>query len=108
MTRKAFAVHERADADFDVAVDYYLGEAGETVAGRFVDSVMSAHQLIAENPEVGSRRIARELSLPALRTVKVRGFPYLVAYSEIERDVEILRLIHGQRDLSPDLFDLGE
>jgi toxin ParE1/3/4 len=108
MKRAAFAVHQRADADLDEALDYYLTVAGEVVAYRLVDAVEAAHQTIWNNPEIGSGRLSEQLSIPNLRTLIVRGFPYLVAYYEADRDVEILRLIHGQRDLSPELFDLGD
>lgn len=105
MKRTAFAVHQQADSDLDAAVDYYLIEAGEVVAERFIGSVQAAHRMIEDNPRIGSARLAEQLSIPRLRTLPVRGFPYLVAYAETERDVEILRLLHGQRDLSPDLFE---
>lgn len=105
MKRAAFAVHEQADSDLDAAVDYYLVEAGEGIAGRLIDSVQAAHAMIQENPQIGSARLARELAVPGLRTLPVHGFPYFVAYAETERDVETLRLLHGQSDLSSDLFE---
>lgn len=61
--------------------------------------------MIADNPQIGSTRLSQQLSIQGMRSVLVRGFPYLVAYEETARDVEILRLLHGHRDLSAELFE---
>lgn len=100
MRAKAFSVRREADADFDEALDYYLAEAGDAVAVRFVDAVMEAHHLIAETPQIGSKRLADQVSLAGLRSWRTQGFPYLVIYIETDGSVEIWRLLHAQRDLT--------
>lgn len=99
MTRAGFRVRKDADADFDAALDYYLTEADEGVALRFVDAVEDAYRLIAGNPAIGSTRLPSALGLDRTRTWPVSGFPYIIVYVEGDPAPEIWRLLQGQRDL---------
>lgn len=105
MTRDGFRVRKDADADFDAALDYYLAEADQAVAQRFIDAVEDAYRLLADNPAIGSMRLPSALGLEQTRTWAVHGFPYVIIYVEADGDLEIWRLLHGQRDLPALLID---
>lgn len=99
MKAKGFSIRREADADFDNALDYYLEEAGDRVAMRFVDAVMNAHRTIRETPQIGSTRLAGQLVIPGLRSLRTHGFPYLVIYVENDQEVEVWRLLHARSDV---------
>jgi toxin ParE1/3/4 len=90
---------ERARRDIDEAVDYYRNEGGEAVALRFVADLSSALQRIARHPTIGSPRYAHELDMPGLRAWRLSRYPYLVLYVEREEDIEVWRVLHGEREI---------
>lgn len=64
------------------------------VALRFLDSIEQKLQLYATQPEMGQRR-------PDLGH-DVRHFPvgdYVVFYRPMEAGIEVLRVLHGSRDI---------
>ena len=61
--------------------------------GRLFDAVASTLRLIEAHPEIGSPRRGR---LPA-RQLKVRGFPYVVAYRVRRDDLYVVAIAHTSR-----------
>jgi len=61
--------------------------------GRLFDAVAGTFALIESFPEVGSPRRGR---LPS-RQLKVRGFPYIVAYRIRPADIYIVAVAHTSR-----------
>jgi toxin ParE1/3/4 len=96
---KAVVPRARASRDIDAAVEYHLGEAGETVALGFIDALQRAFRHIARHPESGSPRYAHELGLPGLRAWPLKRFPDLVFYVEREDHLDVWRVLHGERDV---------
>ncbi|MFI4950206.1 MAG: type II toxin-antitoxin system RelE/ParE family toxin [Caulobacterales bacterium] len=99
MTSKPVVLREVARRDVDGAIDFYLAEAGEAVALRFIDSLQAAIFAIGRHPAAGSPRYGQELDLPGLRTRRVARFPYAVFYVERDRDVDAWRVLHAGRDI---------
>ena len=99
-------LHRRARADADVqgAIDYYLAEAPEAVAG-FVDALEAAYQHLQRAPATGSPRYAHELNLPGLRFWLCSRYPYLVFYVEFADRIEVWRVLHAKRDIPAWLQD---
>lgn len=89
----------RASQDIDDALTYYLTEAGEAVALRFIDAVEAALRHLSAHPSSGSLRFAYELDLPGLRAWPLHRFPWLVFYSETDQQVDVWRVLHGRRDI---------
>jgi plasmid stabilization system protein ParE len=56
-------------------------------------SVTEAMALIESHPEIGSPRRGQ----PAARQLKVRGFPYLVAYRIRTEDLYVVAVSHAKR-----------
>ena len=104
---KARRIERQAQAREDVrsALDFYLVEAGETVAQAFIEAIDAAFRHVAEMPTSGSSRLAQEVGLPGLRSWPVKRFPYLVFYLDHGDRVVVWRVLHSQRDLPRTLAD---
>jgi toxin ParE1/3/4 len=99
MTARRADLSTKAQQDFEAAVDWYLSEAGEAVAIRFIDQFQATVGRIARNPNIGSSKFAVELGKPQLRSLGLGKFPYLLFY-RVETDfVFVIRLLHGQVDI---------
>jgi toxin ParE1/3/4 len=94
-------VRPRAAARQDIKdqIDFYLRDAGETVALEFIDAVEDTFRLIGEHPRAGSPRYAHELDLPGLSSVGLQHFPFLVFYVERQDHVDVWRILHAHRDI---------
>ncbi len=99
MSPKPVVPRALARRDVELAVDYDRAEAGEKVAIRFVDALERAYRQIARHPASGSPRYAHELSLPDLRCRPLKNYPYLVFYVELDDQVAVWRVLHGERDI---------
>jgi toxin ParE1/3/4 len=99
VTGKIVVPRQRALHDIDDTIAHYLAEAGEKVALRFIDALERAFRHISAHPGSGSPRYALELDLPDLRCWPLQRFPYLIFYVEGERDIDVWRVLHGERDI---------
>ncbi|OJY67132.1 MAG: plasmid stabilization protein [Sphingobium sp. 66-54] len=99
MTAKSVIPRAKARGDVDLAVEYYMDEAGADVAFGFIDALEKAYTFIGEMPAAGSPRWSHELNLPGLRTIGLKGFPWLVFYLEFETHVDVWRVLHAKRDM---------
>jgi toxin ParE1/3/4 len=103
---RSVRLRERAVTDIDLAADYYLREADEAVALRFVDAVERAVSHISQSSQSGSLRFSCELGIPDLRVSPVVRFPYLVFYVVGDNDaVDVWRVLHSRRDIPSAIAD---
>ena len=100
MRRRLPVFWERhAEVDLTEHILHLLDER-PTAAGRFVDAVEGAFQRLSEMPEVGTRRTFKSPRLRDVRVWPVPGFEkYLVFYRITPERVEVIRVLHGARDL---------
>jgi len=76
------------------------------VALRFIEAVDAAFRRLADTPEIGRLREFRNQRLAGLRSWPVPGFEkHLIFYRVDEESVEIVRVVHGARDLALALED---
>ena len=94
--------------DAEEATDYYVQEAGDAVAYRFIDALHAAYDSIRANPGIGSPRLGGLIGIPALRTWAVRGFPYVICYEIRPGAVDVWRVLHAQSDIPEHLFEAGD
>ena len=99
MTVKRIVPRQRAIRDVEEAIDYYLTEAGETVALGFIDALEQAYRHIARHPATGSLRYAHELDLPGLRSWPLTRYPYAIFFVERDDHLDVWRILHGNRDI---------
>ena len=72
----------------------YVGDRSVRAAIRLIDAFQRQFELLSERPRIGRAR-------PDLRP-ELRSWPhgsYIVLYRVIEGGVEIVRVVHGARDL---------
>jgi plasmid stabilization system protein ParE len=94
----------RADTfnqDFDQQYRWYLREAGDQVAGRFLSAVESTLDLLLKQPELGRRRKFRNPALAEFRSYQVKTpfQKFLIFYRCVLDGLSAERLLHGARDL---------
>lgn len=95
-----FLVRETARADVLEILDELLERADASVCIRFRDGLRSAFEFVAEHPTAGWRPAGLRSGGKALRCWRVPGFPsYLVFYAKHADGVDIVRVLHGARDL---------
>lgn len=103
-------VERRPRARLDVVEQaIYLGqEASEEVALRFIDAVDAAFRRLADTPEIGRLCELRSPRLAGLRSWSVPGFEKHLIFYRVDEDlVEVVRIVHGARDLALALEDGG-
>ena len=92
-------VQPAAEQDLDEHADY-LAESSFETAVRFSRAVAETFQQIASLPMMGSPRRFRNPALVGLRMWRVRGFEsYLIFYRPTDDGIEVLRVLHGARDI---------
>lgn len=102
---KPVILRKLAEADVDAAIAYYIAEAGADTALAFIDALEQANQRISEDPTIYSPRWGTELNLPALRSLRLAKFPYIIFYLEQPDHIDVWRVLHAQRDIPAFLQD---
>ncbi len=98
MSRRVVSTTPQARLDL-IEAGLYIAEGNPDAADRFHDALNKTFQRLAQHPQLGRARpeLDRELrSLPHRQ--------YVIYYRPTARGVEIVRVLHGARDISP-LFD---
>lgn len=102
--RRRLHRHPRALSDLEESA-VYLGADNPAAALRFLDAVEATLRLLVKNPELGHTRTFERSALVGLRTIPVKGFgSHLVFYRPTRQGIEVLRVLHGARDLGA-IFD---
>jgi toxin ParE1/3/4 len=99
VTIKPAVLRARAEADIDAIVNHYLAEAGVAVALAFTDALDRAIRHVERSPATGSLRYGDQSGQPGLRFWPIRRFPHLVFYFERTDSVDVVRVLHGSRDV---------
>ncbi|MFH1109840.1 MAG: type II toxin-antitoxin system RelE/ParE family toxin [Planctomycetota bacterium] len=98
MTRK-LVVSRPAESDLDEESEY-LGRDDPALAERFLAAARATFADLAATPGLGRSRGFRAARLRGLRSWRIRGFEnWLVFYRVADETVEIVRVLHGARDL---------
>lgn len=96
-------VSPAARADLISQCDYFANEVGKpALADRFAANVETTFKKLALTPGLGRVRSFPHPNAAGLRSWQITGFPkHLVFYRPLPegRGVEIIRLVHGARDL---------
>jgi toxin ParE1/3/4 len=95
-----YLVKPKADRDLDDYADYLAEKASLDVALRFFDAAYSTFALLATQPNMGWRSKVNFQGLAVLRVFRVTGFEHmLILYQALPEGVDILRVVHGSRNL---------
>jgi toxin ParE1/3/4 len=93
-----FRISDTARSDLD-EIWLYIAEDNIEAADRFIQQIVLRFPKLVARPDLGRRR---EELLPRLRSYPVGR--YVIFYRPFDNGVEIIRVLHGARDLPP-LFD---
>jgi toxin ParE1/3/4 len=89
-----------AERDIDGQAEYLFREASLETALRFYDFAAVAFEKLARTPGLGEQRHSSNPLLAGLRIWRIDGFPnHLIFYRPIEGGIEIVRVLHGARDI---------
>jgi toxin ParE1/3/4 len=96
MPRRKRAVIWSPEAEQDLfdIWEYLTAEASARTAEKYLRNIYRASERVRTRPLSGR---ARNEVMPALRSVLV--LPYVIFYRVTELSVEIVRVLHGRRDL---------
>lgn len=78
----------------------YIGERNPDAADRFLRAAQDAIERLAAMPGTGAPRKFPNPELAGIRSLPIRGFEnYLIFYLPTDEGIDVLRVIHGARDL---------
>ncbi len=96
---KLLMINSQADLDIDREALFLAERSGEDTAFHFYESCEESFTLLQTYPQLGKVRSFRNVSLE-VRVWRVKSFTeYLVFYRILPNAVEVLRVIHGARDI---------
>ena len=95
-----FVIRPKADKDLDDHAFYLAIEAGPELGHRFLFAAHETFSLLAAQPEMGWKPRLRHPKLSQVKIFRVSGFEkILVLYIPRPGGIEILRVVHGSRNL---------
>ncbi len=99
MTSRQEQFRSLANSDIEAAVEYYCVEGGDTLAVEFVDAIQQAVERVRRLPNAGSLRFSYELGIADLRAWRTQRFPYVIFCVPHGDRIDVLRVLHSQRDI---------
>ena len=104
--RRRIIRRPRAIEDLTEQTAYYLENAGEEIASRFLKATEETLGQLLDLPLSGAGRSHLNPSLEGLRMFPVRGFErHVLFYRPTPEGLEFIRMLHDARDLKPILED---
>jgi toxin ParE1/3/4 len=94
MKRGSIRLKPQARLDL-IEAALYIAQGDPLAADRFLDGIASALKLLGRNPMMGRER--PELA-ESLRSLPHR--PYVIFYRSVEVGIEVVRVLHGARDIA--------
>lgn len=98
---------EKFNADFDQQYRWYLQQAGEELASRFLDALEITLEKLVMEPDLGRQRKFRNAALADICSFQIEK-PFqkiLIFYRHNVRELSAERLMHGARDLQKRLAE---
>lgn len=100
MSESRYVVRPKADQDLEDQAYYYATAASPEVGHRFLVAAHDTFTLLATQPNMGWQARLRHADLKGLRVFRVTDFErILLLYLPLLDGVEILRVVHGSRNL---------
>jgi toxin ParE1/3/4 len=94
----------RAHADVLDIFAYLAKETSISTADGFLTNLQATLDQLATFPNIGARRTYENQMIKNVRIFPVKKFRhYLVFFRSTAEDIEVIRVVHGSRDL-PALF----
>jgi len=90
---------DRAEEDL-IAIWFHVASDSQAAADRLLDRIEERSWQLATHPHLGA---ARDDVSPGMR-VLLAG-KYLIFYRVSDRDIKLVRILHGSRDITADDFE---
>ena len=98
MSRRVI-IRPRAVIDVENCANYLL-ERSVVAAIRFADAVAAEFDKLAEMPGMGALREFANPNYAGMRSWPITGFEnYLIFYVPLENGIQVVRVLHGARDI---------
>ena len=98
--KRTVVVRPAADLDLDQQAAYLVNHRDVRTAARFLGAARDTFELLNNHPEMGRVTEYRSRFLAGTRMFPLKGFPkHLVFYRPLESGIEVIRVIHGARDI---------
>lgn len=94
-------VTKRRRAEEDVLEQaLYIARDNPDAAVRYLEAVDAALRSLGRTPKLGGLYKTRNPALKALRRLIVPGFKnHLIFYLDLDSSIDVIRVLHGARDL---------
>jgi len=93
-------IRDRATQDIRRQANYILANGNREAAERFLESAESAFAQLATTPNIGRALPLLLSDMKIIRQWRIKSFrDYLIFHTVQEERVEVLRVLHGARDL---------
>jgi toxin ParE1/3/4 len=94
-----------AERDLEAQADYIAVSGDPRSGDRLFQALHETLDLLSRHPRIGRVAEVRGRLVVGSQMLRIRGFPnHLVFYRASKRGVEVLRVVHGARDIES-LFD---
>ncbi|MCC5636397.1 type II toxin-antitoxin system RelE/ParE family toxin [Nostoc sp. CHAB 5844] len=96
-----FAIKKRPQVIRDlIDLATYIAQDNLDISDRFLTVAEATFQQLAKTPAIGKQCQFVHPNLADIRRISIKGFKkYLIFYRINESEVDILRVIHGARDI---------
>ena len=96
---RRFIVLPAARADLGEQFEY-IAQDSLNAANRFLEAAEAAFEQLAQMPGMGVLKDFGNPRLAGLRQWSIHGFErYLIFYRETDTGIEVVRVLHGARDI---------
>jgi toxin ParE1/3/4 len=102
-------IKNRAEQDLRQQAEYILLNGNTDAATRFLAEAEMTFAQLAKMPKIGKVTKLTNSRFDEVRQWRIRSFAeYLIFYQVKDTTVEVLRVLHGSRDLAEVLGELEE
>jgi toxin ParE1/3/4 len=92
-------IQSQARSDI-VELAVYIGRDSVRAANRFLDATDETFAMLAQQPFLGAEYPTSNPRLTGIRVFRVKKFPNRLAFYFAREDgIEVIRVLHGARDL---------
>lgn len=94
-------VYRRPAARVDVlGIFEFIADENPDAAFRFIDAVRSTEEMLLDMPLMAPASVLGLQQFPNMRYRSVSSFDnYLIFYQPMEQGIDVVRVLHGARDL---------
>jgi toxin ParE1/3/4 len=102
-------IRNRATQDLRLQANYILVHGSPTKASEFLEAAAATFEQLRQMPQIGRVTRLVVLRLGEVRQWRLKGLKDYLVFYRVEDDlIEILRVLHGTRDLEDILSSLDE